>query len=144
MGKWNYRRLSLIIVIALMVFGGAIMQTEGTKESLSFPNPLVTLDEQSTSLENSAISADETFLSDYGNPTGRTNFRDKEILIDENFTGNLPLVILDTGGQKPGRNSIYDSEKGYYVPLDTDPYAYGKIWIIDNSGRENQIGRAHV
>lgn len=139
MGKWNYRRLSLIIVIALMVFGGAIMQTEGTKESLSFPNPLVTLDEQSTSLENSAISADETFLSDYGNPTGRTNFRDKEILIDENFTGNLPLVILDTGGQKPGRNSIYDSEKGYYVPLDTDPYAYGKIWIIDNSGRENRI-----
>lgn len=59
--------------------------------------------------------------------------------VDSNFTTHLPLIILDTNGEKPKADSSWDDEKGYFTPLNHDPYVKGSISIIDNSNGLNHI-----
>lgn len=58
--------------------------------------------------------------------------------IKSNFSTHLPLVIMDTNGEEPKADSAWDSEKGYFAPLDHDPYVSGSISVIDN---ENEVNR---
>ena len=129
MKKMSERRASLLIASAVLLGGlaGLLLLPE---EGYSFPEPLKTVDVGTTDLSERAIVAGEDFLSDKDNPTGRTNYRNKILTVDESFTSNLPIVVLDTGEQKPQRNSYYDSELGYYVPLEIDPYAYGTFSLL--------------
>lgn len=59
--------------------------------------------------------------------------------IYENFSTHLPLVIIDTGGEQPKADSVWDSDKGYFVPIDGDPYISGNISIIDNGSNINLL-----
>lgn len=63
----------------------------------------------------------------------------KDNTIKDNFSTNLPLVIIDTNGEKPKPDSRWDDEKGYYVPINHDAYVKGKISIIDNKKKANYI-----
>ena len=138
MGKLSERRIGGLLAAGLLLGGLALGLFFSPGEGYAFPEPLETTDVGTTDLSGQAIVADETFLSDKDNPTGRTNFRDKTLTVDESFTSNLPLVVLDTGEQEPRRNSYYDHDRGYYVPLDIDPYAYGTFSLLD---RENGVNR---
>ena len=63
----------------------------------------------------------------------------KDNTIKDNFSTHLPLVIIDTNGEKPKPDSRWDEEKGYRVPVDYDPYVKGNISIIDNKDNVNSI-----
>lgn len=60
-------------------------------------------------------------------------------LVDHSFVTHLPLVIIDTYGEKIQAESVWDREKGYRVPVDFDPYAKGYISIIDNENGRNTL-----
>ena len=49
---------------------------------------------------------------------------------EDTFSSHLPLVIIDTFGEEPKADSVWSDEKGYRIPVDYDPYAYGTISII--------------
>ncbi len=133
---WQKYLLIALGVLALSVVLAAVFKPE---EEYRFPEPLSTVDEGTTDLSDKEIVADETFLSDEDEPTGKTNFSDKVLTVDKNFTSNLPLVVLDTNGAEPKRSSYFDQDKGYYVPLDIDPYAYGSISVIDRGKGPNSL-----
>ena len=59
--------------------------------------------------------------------------------ISDSFSTHLPLVVIDTNGESPKSGVAWDQEKGYYAPLDIDPYVDGNITIIDNEGSVNNI-----
>lgn len=144
MGKLSERRIGGLLAAGLLLGGLALGLFSSPGEGYAFPEPLETTDAGTTDLSGQAIVADETFLSDKDNPTGRTNFRDKTLTVDESFTSNLPLVVLDTGEQEPRRNSYYDHDRGYYVPLDIDPYAYGTFSLLDRENGVNRLSDAPV
>ena len=135
MGKLSERRIGGLLAAGLLLGGLALGLFFSPGEGYAFPEPLETTDVGTTDLSGQAIVADETFLSDKDNPTGRTNFRDKTLTVDESFTSNLPLVVLDTGEQEPRRNSYYDHDLGYYVPLSDVPVltASVKLRVRGNS-----------
>ncbi len=58
---------------------------------------------------------------------------------DGTFSSHLPLVIIDTYGEQPKADSVWSDEKGYRVPADYDPYAYGTISIIDRQDGMNTL-----
>lgn len=130
------RQKSLVIAAALLAGGLLYGFYTAPEEGCSFPKPLTTMDGGTTDLSDRAIVAGDDFLPSGagGFPTGWTNYRSKRMEIDADFTSGLPLVVIDTGGQEPKRNSIFDHDKGYYVPLDIDPYAYGSIQVLDSGG----------
>lgn len=59
--------------------------------------------------------------------------------ISDSFSTHLPLVIIDTKGEDPKAGVAWDKEKGYFAPLDIDPYVDGNITIIDNEKSINNI-----
>lgn len=59
--------------------------------------------------------------------------------ISDSFSTHLPLVVIDTNGESPKSGVAWDKEKGYFAPLDIDPYVDGNITIIDNEGSVNNI-----
>lgn len=59
--------------------------------------------------------------------------------ISDSFSTHLPLVVIDTNGESPKSGVAWDLEKGYFAPLDIDPYVNGNITIIDNEGGINTI-----
>ncbi len=135
----NERQKSMLILLCLLLFSITLAVGSAQDTLCQFPKPLSRTDAATTNLTADAIFADETFLSDQGNPTGRTNFRNRTLTVDSSFTSHLPLLLLDTGGQEPKRNSYFDSDQGYYVPLDTDPYAYGTISVLDSGDGLNRL-----
>ena len=71
---------------------------------------------------------------------GRTNYRDKVLLVDKNFSSELPIILIDTGSQVPTTNSVYDIDLGYFVSkMDEDGYAYGNLSIFDNIDEINTL-----
>lgn len=144
MGKLSERRASLLIAAAVLLGGLALGALLSPEEGYSFPEPLKTVDVGTTDLSGKAIVAGEDFLSDKDNPTGRTNYRNKTLTVDKSFTSNLPIVVLDTGEQEPQRNSYYDHELGYYVPLEIDPYAYGTFSLLYTADGVNRLSDTPV
>lgn len=74
------------------------------------------------------------YQEDYSNePFG------EDYVVDENFQSHLPLVIVNTYGEAPKADSLWNSEESRYVAVEGDPYISGHIRIIDNGQELNQI-----
>jgi len=55
------------------------------------------------------------------------------------FSTNLPIVVMDLGGQELHVHSVWDSNKGYFVPVDYDPNIYGSFSLIDSTTGVNRL-----
>ncbi len=125
---WQKYLLINLGVLALSVLLAAVFKLE---EGYRFPEPLSTVDEGTTDLSDKAIATDETYYHRDG--SGRTSFKDRQLLVDESFTCNLPLIVLDTNGTVPPPHVVWDDTAGYYVENgEEDLYVYGSASIIDN------------
>lgn len=133
------KRISLLLIAALLLGGLALLSLQ--KNRYQFPAVPAPVGGESTDLSDRSITAGSDFVPEEraGIP-GWTNYSDKELRVDESFASNLPLVVIDTGSQKPQRGVVWDSEREYYVPTGEDPYAYGEIVIIDQPEGENRPG----
>lgn len=60
--------------------------------------------------------------------------------VEESFASHLPLVILDTKGEKPRADSIWSEEKRYRVPAPWDPYVEGTMEVIAHDSGLNYLG----
>lgn len=136
--KGNEKKISFLLITLLLISGLILFCYQ--KEHYSFPEVVPPAKIQTTDLSDKRIAVGSDFNpEDHIGVVGRTNYRSKEIRVDTSFTSNLPLVVIDTGSQKPQRGVVWDSEKGYYVPTGEDPYAYGEIYVINNSDGINQV-----
>ena len=54
----------------------------------------------------------------------------EDYTISDSFSTHLPLVVIDTNGESPKSGVAWDKEKGYFAPLNIDPYVDGNITII--------------
>lgn len=135
------RNISLLIIAAL--FGAAFIAAVffPSDSGCSFPQVPEPTETATTDLSDKRIVAGEDFNSrDLGTVTGWTNYRDKKILVDDSFSSNLPLIVIDTGDQEPRRGVVWDGDKDYYVPTGEDPYAYGEISVVYRNGETNSPG----
>lgn len=126
-----------VLVIALFIAG--LLLGVSKKDNLKF-EPLPTCTTQhTTDLTERTIKEDPALgpVEISKTEAGSTNYSHKAIYVDENFQSNLPIIVIDTGNEKPSRGVRWDSSKKYYVPTGEDPYAYGTISIID--GAYNQV-----
>jgi len=56
------------------------------------------------------------------------------------FVTNLPIVVMDVGGQTMHVHSVWDTEKGYFVGVDYDPNIEGSLSLIDaKDGGDNHL-----
>lgn len=133
--KGREKVFSFIIVIILLVSGLVWGTLEDKRRGYyEFPDALESSDVQTSDLSDKAIAIDEPLISSV---PGQTNYYDKKMFVDDEFTSNLPLIVIDTNDQVPQIGSVWDKEQGYYVPIEEDPYAYGDISIIDNKDGSN-------
>lgn len=137
MMKPSFRKISCLIAVGLLL-GGIVWGGYEDKNVYSFPKVKSPLSAETTNLSEKAIVADETLDVDR-KTRGRTNFRGKRLWIDESFTSNLPLVVINTdGGERPPAHIIWDTEEKQYVPNDAvEIYLDGKISIYDNTNGTN-------
>lgn len=138
MKKLGERKWSVIIIVMLFLCVILMIIVKGNIK-YELPKTEIMCDEKTTDLTENVIKTGTNFHSNNSSEEGRTNFTDKEIMVDENFTTHLPLVVIDTNGEKPKRSVVWNSDKEYYVPLDKDAYTYGKMFIIDNQKDVNII-----
>ena len=137
--RWNEKQISVILIVLLVLGGLIVFCVQGNH--YFFPKVPAPTQAQTTDLSEKSIVAGSDFIPDDHQSTGgRTNYQSKELRIDNTFTSNLPLVVIDTGDQKPRRGVVWDREKEYNASTGEDPYAYGKIYIIDKSKGINQLG----
>ena len=63
-----------------------------------------------------------------------------DFLVDANFTSHLPIVVINTNGNEIERNTTWDSNLGYAVPIPgIDPYAMGTLSVYDQNTGKNSI-----
>lgn len=133
------KKISILLIVLLIISGLILFCKQ--EERYYFPEVPSPTQVKTTDLSEKCITAESDFEPEnHVGVVGRTNYRSKEIRIDTAFTSNLPLIVIDTGDQKPQRGVVWDSEKDYYVPTGEDPYAYGEIYIVNNPDGVNQIG----
>lgn len=136
--RWNEKQISVILIVLLVLGGLIVFCVQGNR--YFFPKVPAPTKAQTTDLSSKSIVAGSDFIPDGGHGMGgRTNYRSKELRIDDSFTSNLPLVVIDTGDQELTHGAVWDDEKKYYVSTGEDPYAYGEIYIIDKSKGINQL-----
>lgn len=135
--KGKEKKIALVLIGALLMAGWQAAAFQD--KTYQFPETGQTVNIATTDLSEKRIQAEEDFVPQES-AVGRTNYRGKELIVDETFTSNLPLVIINTGEQIPRRGVVWDSDKEYYVPTGEDPYAYGEISVINNPGGQNNPG----
>lgn len=137
MKQLTYWQKCLLINLGILALSVLLAVVFIPEEGYRFPEPLSTVDEGTTDLSDKAIVADETL--EVSNVTyGRTNYRGKRIYIDESFTSNLPLIVLDTNGKRPPAHIVWDNIGKQYVPNENEEiYISGTVSVLDNSGGEN-------
>lgn len=136
MKNLNYRQKSLIIIAAVLLSGFVFGLIFSSGEKYSFPAPLTTVDEGTTDLSDKAIVADETF-SVSASSAARTSFRDKLLKVDDTFTANLPIILIDTNGKRPSAHVAWSDEAQCFLPREGDPYVTGTVAVIDNKNGTN-------
>lgn len=142
MGRLTYRKKSLLILLGVCALSALLAVIFRPEDRYHFPEPLSTVDEGTTDLSDKAIVANES-LKGVTKVLGRTNFRDKRIYVDESFTSNLPLIVLDTDGERPPAHIIWDPEGKQYVPnAGEDIYIDGTVSVLDNIGGTNCLADA--
>lgn len=59
--------------------------------------------------------------------------------VDKNFSTELPIVIIDTGNERPPISMKKEGTEGIFVPIPgVEPYRAGSLKLI-NTGKENHI-----
>ena len=134
--KGKEKPIALILIVFLFAAGWIVSVFQ--VNAYQFPEVLQPVSEETTDLSEKRIPAGEDLVQAINGITGNTNYRKKELIVDENFTSNLPLIIIDTGGEEPKRGVVWDREKQYYVLTGEDPYAYGEIFVINNPDGQNR------
>lgn len=134
------KQKSMLIITALLLVPITLGLLFGADDGYHFPTPLVTMDEGTTDLSGQAIKVDESFHPGDELSAAATNYRDKEIIIDETFVSNLPLVVLDTNGVEPPRHTYFDEELRYAVTLENvEPFVEGTISLLDSGRGVNRL-----
>ncbi len=134
------RHKSALLIAGLLLSSITMGLVFSPKDGYFFPEPLKAVDEKTTDLHDRAITADESFQAGDRFSSATTNFRDRKMEIDETFTSNLPLVILDTGRKRPPQYSNYDEGLGYAVRREhIDPFVEGEISLIDTAKSTNRL-----
>lgn len=137
MAQLTYRQKSILILLGVLLLSVLLAVVFRPEDGYHFPEPLSTVDEGTTDLSDKAIVVDESFLiNEHG--AGRTSFRDKQIVIDNKFTSNLPLVVIDTYGDRPPAHVEWNDEMACFLPREgIDPYVIGTVSILDNENGTN-------
>ena len=116
-----------ILLVCLGVFFASMQEV-----TYQFDSEVRYEKQKTTDLSDKRIVAGKDFQDQVKkNVYGFTNYRNKTMEISDDFTSNLPVVVLDTNGKEPKRSVVWDSEKDYYVPIEGDPYTYGEMKIYD-------------
>ncbi len=130
------KQIALILIVFLFAAGWIVSVFQ--VNTYQFPEVLQPVSGEKTDLSEKRIKAGEDLAQAINGITGNTNYRKRELNVDENFTSNLPLIIIDTRGEEPKRSVVWDSGKKYYVLTEEDPYAYGEIFVINNPDGQNR------
>ncbi len=104
----------LMILITIIIIAGFMYQKLTSSQNIS-----ETLSEREI-ISSVQISANQEF-------------------VNSSFTSHIPIVIIDTGEDRPDHGAVWDEEKGYPVAVDYDPFAYGTIRIIANENGLNEL-----
>ncbi|NBH19921.1 spore coat protein CotH [Clostridiaceae bacterium] len=134
--KGKEKPIALILIVFLFAAGWIVSVFQ--VNAYQFPEVLQPVSEETTDLSEKRIPAGEDLVQAINGITGNTNYRKRELIVDENFTSNLPLIIIDTRGEEPKRGVVWNREKQYYVLTGEDPYAYGEIFVINNPDGQNR------
>lgn len=136
----TFRQASLVIAGVLLAGGLLLGALAAPGDGYSFPAPLKTTDVGTTDLSDKAIVPDETFRVGHLLSGSATTFADRQMEIDETFTSNLPIVVLDTDGMRPPLYAYFDPDLQHTVWLDdVEPYIEGQISLIDSKKGVNSL-----
>ncbi len=124
--------ITIIVAIVIEMYVNNPLKDFQYLESAKF-------NEETTDLSGVKIYDDPNFPLvefDYGT----TTYWDKQIIVNESLTTELPLVVIDVGYDTIEKNMYWDSELGYMRPIEgVDPYSYGVVSIIDNDDTINVL-----
>lgn len=135
--KDKEKQISIVLIVFLLIMGINFGIFRNNRYYFpAVPKPSI---DASTDLTDDRIEVEDDFESNIRGTMGRTNYKDKTISIDKDFTSNLPLIVIDTAGKKPKRGVIWDKDKGYNVSTGEDPYVDSKISIIDDDKGPNSL-----
>lgn len=135
--KDKEKQISIVLIVFLLIMGINFGIFRNNRYYFpAVPKPSI---DASTDLTSDRIEVEDDFESNIRGTMGRTNYKDKTISIDKDFTSNLPLIVIDTAGKKPKRGVIWDKDKGYNVSTGEDPYVDSKISIIDDDKGPNSL-----
>lgn len=124
------------LTAALLLTGGIFFSQAGVYQNR---NDYEHLKAVTTNLEDQAIEAGAD-LQKLNHSGTKTSYQDKTITVDETFTTNLPLIVIDTDGNRPDELHAYDKEQGKFVNLEgVTKYVYGSIQLINNDSGINSI-----
>ncbi len=141
MKRLSPRSISLLVVIGVFLLALLILLLLPPRSDYRFPPALRTKDEGTTDLSDRAIVAGEDFAPESGSHSrARTVYHDLQMTVDESFTSNLPIVVLDTGGSRPHRQLEWSSEYDSYV-LKSDAYEYveGTMKLLSRAKGTNTL-----
>lgn len=63
----------------------------------------------------------------------------EDFTVKENFNSHLPIIVIDVDERNIKADTEWSDIKGYRVPINEDPFAYGKLEVINNKSRINKI-----
>ena len=133
----RYKRKIYFIFLILITMGISLNYIYPTTSEMIYPKKSKYLGE-TTNLSHSKIKTTTPVVETKN--MGKTNYRDKVLLVDGNFSSELPIILIDTGSQVPTTNSVYDTKLGYFVSKnDEDGYAYGNLSIFSNIDKINYL-----
>ena len=101
------KQIALILIVFLFAAGWIVSVFQ--VNTYQFPEVLQPVSGEKTDLSEKRIKAGEDLAQAINGITGNTNYRKRELNVDENFTSNLPLIIIDTRGEEPKRSVVWDS-----------------------------------
>ncbi len=132
------------IMIASVVILLALAASTGVITNLFFVDDFHYLepaqfDNQTTDLSEEAITENKENPVMQA-PRGDTNYGDSTMPISDEFTTELPLVVIDLGSNTLEVSYEWSEEKGYMILKEgKNPYASAAISVIDNPNSVNTL-----
>ncbi len=135
----NRKKVMLTVAgFAFVVAIGVNVYMNSHVSTYSYLPPAENTD-KATDLSSFAIEDSDDFPMiefDYGT----TTYWDKKIFVDENFSSEIPIVIIDVGSDEIHKSMEWDGEKGYMVAIEgIEQSTKSVVSIIDN---ENDVNKA--
>lgn len=129
--------ISFVLIVCLLSVG--LFWGLSQEKSYVFSEMPERINNLTTNLEDKKININPKVpLTVTEDIPGKTNYENEELYLSEEFSTNLPLIIIDTNSIKPLESSVWNDEKRYFVSIE-DPYVDGTIKIIDNKNASNTL-----